>query len=200
MNALLTIPNLLTLFRIAGAVSLIFIDYSTTPFFIIYFLSGLSDALDGFIARATNSVTLLGSKLDSIADISFYAVMCFKVLNKLIKILPIWLWISTFAVISIRISAYVVAAVKFKKFASIHTYLNKATGLALFFLPYVLTKSFALVYCICACAIALLGSLEELLIHALSKCYIDRKKSIFIKETDCDGNSFNKRQFRKGSA
>lgn len=69
-NQNLTVPNLLSVFRIL-----------VVPFFAYYFLqdnilvsvvllvlSGLSDAVDGFIARRFNQITELGKILDPFAD------------------------------------------------------------------------------------------------------------------------------------
>ena len=72
------IPNLITMVRIIGSLCLLFVQPLKKPFYIIYTIAGLSDALDGFIARKTNSVSELGSKLDSIADLSFYIVMILR--------------------------------------------------------------------------------------------------------------------------
>lgn len=176
----MTAPNLLTLFRIFGSTGLIFIDYDTAAFFVLYSLCGISDAFDGFIARRTGTVSALGSKLDSIADLVFYSVMGVKILPILLVLLPIWLWIMTFAVIFIRCLAYVAAAIRFRRFASIHTYLNKATGIMLFVMPYALMTAFGLAYCITACCVAMASSVEELCIHLISKSYSDKNKSIFI--------------------
>lgn len=180
MKKIITVANAMTAFRIVGSLCLIFISYDTVAFFILYSLCGLSDALDGFVARRTNSVTPLGSKLDSIADLTFYSVMCYKILPILMELLPLWLWIMTFSVIFVRILAYVAAAIRFKRFASIHTYLNKATGLMLFAMPYMLKTPMDLVYCIIACAVAMASSAEELLIHVLSPNYSDKNKSVFM--------------------
>ena len=77
------IPNCITILRIIGTASLIFITPLSVPFFIIYTVSGISDVLDGTIARLTKNETTFGKRLDSIADLAFYAVM-------LIKIFPIF--------------------------------------------------------------------------------------------------------------
>ncbi len=179
VKKLINVPNILTMLRIIGSIAMIFISYDTAAFFIVYSLSGVSDALDGFIARRTGKVTAFGSKLDSIADLTFYTVMGIKILPVLIKLLPLWLWIMTLSVIFVRILAYVAAALRFKRFASIHTYLNKATGLMLFAMPYMLKLKFALAYCITACCVAMASSLEELAIHVFAREYSDRNKSIF---------------------
>ena len=72
MKKLLTLPNFLTALRIAGAACLLFITPLSPAFFIVYTFCGISDVLDGVIARASHSTTEFGAKLDSAADLLFY--------------------------------------------------------------------------------------------------------------------------------
>ncbi|MDP4118803.1 MAG: CDP-alcohol phosphatidyltransferase family protein, partial [Bacillota bacterium] len=60
-------------------------------FWICYLLGGLSDLLDGFVARRLNQQSAAGAKLDSIADMVF-GVAIFIVVIKNIHV-PVWLWI-----------------------------------------------------------------------------------------------------------
>ena len=70
---MLSLPNLLTLSRILAVPILVFllwrpapIDYAIT--FILYCLVGITDYLDGYLARAWGSISRLGQFLDPIAD------------------------------------------------------------------------------------------------------------------------------------
>ena len=70
---MLTVPNLLTLSRIFAVPILVFllwqprpIDYAIT--FVLYCIVGLTDYLDGYLARAWGSISRLGQFLDPIAD------------------------------------------------------------------------------------------------------------------------------------
>ena len=47
------IPNMVTLSRIPMAVALPFVQSSPTVFWALYLLCGLSDVLDGAVARST---------------------------------------------------------------------------------------------------------------------------------------------------
>ena len=75
---LLTPPNICTMLRIVGTVGLLLIRPLTLPFYLLYTFCGITDVLDGTIARATNSTSEFGARLDSIADLIFYAVMIVK--------------------------------------------------------------------------------------------------------------------------
>ena len=72
---------------------------SFCAFYAFYIAAGLSDMLDGFVARKTDTVSKLGASLDTIADFVFVAVCLIKLLPLLG--LPAWLygWIGTIALI-----------------------------------------------------------------------------------------------------
>lgn len=73
-----TIPNILSLFRIALIIPFVIFflrsNYIAAAVFII--LSGVTDALDGFVARKFNQITDLGKMLDPLADkLTLIAIM-----------------------------------------------------------------------------------------------------------------------------
>ena len=172
------IPNYITALRILGTVLLAFIKPLSIPFYIVYTICGISDVLDGIVARATKTATDFGARLDSIADLLFYAVMLIKIFPILLLRLPIEIWYIVAAVAIIRLCSYILAAVKYHRFAALHTYLNKFTGLLVFTVPYVLTFSISTVFCFVTSAVAGIASLEELIIHILSKKYNANIKTI----------------------
>ncbi len=174
----LNLPNAITVLRLIGTVLMIFTVPFTSLFLVIYCLTGLTDILDGFIARVTHTTTELGAKLDSVADLLFYSVMGIKIFPRLLEVLPLDLWIYTIVTVVVRISAYVVAAVRYRRFASIHTYFNKLTGLGVFLIPIMLMTPIGIPYCYCACTVAFLSSLEELLIHIIEKDYTNKTKTL----------------------
>jgi len=67
---IINIPNLLTLLRIAllPAVVWRFLQGDSKGALFYYIVAMLTDAVDGFIARAFNQITSLGKLLDPIAD------------------------------------------------------------------------------------------------------------------------------------
>lgn len=79
-----TIPNLLSLFRIVLIIPFIifFLQGNYIAAVIMIILSGISDALDGFIARRFNQITDIGKLLDPLADkLTLIAIMiCILVL------------------------------------------------------------------------------------------------------------------------
>ena len=172
------IPNYITTLRIIGTVLLAFIKPLSIPFYIVYTICGISDVLDGIVARATKTATDFGARLDSIADLLFYAVMLIKIFPILLLRLPIEIWYIVAAVVIIRLGSYILAAVKFRRFAALHTYMNKLTGLLVFSVPYVLLFPISTAFCFITAVIAGTASLEELSVHILSKQYNATIKTI----------------------
>lgn len=174
------VPNTISALRIVGTASLLFIEPLSLAFYIVYTLSGISDVLDGWIARATHTTSELGSKLDSIADLLLYAVMIIRVFPELWKRLAVWIWYIVVAALVVRLISYGLAAAKYRRFASMHTYANKVTGLLAFLVPYILLMENATPGCAVVAVAALLSSGEELVIHICSKTYCPSVKTIFM--------------------
>ena len=178
MKKLLTLPNLLTLTRMAGGLALFFLPPVTPAFFMVYTVSGVSDGLDGFAARRLGLASEFGAKLDSASDLIFFSAMLLRVLPLLWAQLPTAIWYFVGAILLIRMGAYLAAALKYRRFASLHTWMNKLTGFSLFFLPYLLGTGALLPYSAAVCLIAGLGSAEELLLHLTARDYDPNRKSI----------------------
>ena len=175
----LNTADALTCCRIAGTLLLAFLRPLSMGFFWVYALTGLTDVLDGWIARKTKTASDFGARLDSIADLLFYTVMLLRVFPILWAAFPMEIWYAVAAILILRISAYGIAAVKYRRFASLHTYLNKATGGAVFLVPFLLVTEYADVYGWITCAIAAAASLEELAIHLSRPAYRADTKFIF---------------------
>lgn len=171
--------NAVTCMRIVATTALIFTEPLSECFFCFYTFAGITDVLDGFIARRTNTESDKGARLDSIADLMFYTVMIIRLFPVLYKVLPKKVWLAAGGAVFVRICSYVTAAIKYKKFASLHTYMNKLTGAAVFLVPYFIPTSFYTVYCFSVCAIGVLASTEELIVHIKSTTYNPDIKSVF---------------------
>lgn len=152
------IPNCITALRIAATAALLFLQPMTQFFFIIYTLAGATDALDGWLARKLHVCSDFGSKLDSAADLMFYAMMIIRIFPVLWETLPRAIWFGVGAVVLLRLISYIVAAVKLRRFASTHSILNKLTGAAVFALPYIIRTAVATPYCWSLCALSGIGT------------------------------------------
>ena len=124
------IPNIITALRIVGAFGLLFYDFRSAVFWTLYLVCGLSDMLDGFLARRLRCENKAGASLDSVADLAFVVCCCVKLIPVLN--LPFWLWIWAGAIVVVKVINQISALVMYKKFCFPHTFANKATGLLLF--------------------------------------------------------------------
>ena len=151
--------NVLTGCRILGSVLLLFFPTFSVGFYIIYFFCGFSDMVDGTIARKTNSTSKFGSKLDTIADLIFVVVSLFKLLPAIH--IPQWLWVWGGVIAVIKISNIIRGYISKKQFISLHTAMNRVTGLLLFLLPLTLPFVELKYTAIIVCSIATLSAIQE---------------------------------------
>lgn len=115
--------------------------------------------LDGMIARKTNTVTDLGSKLDTAADFVFTLICLAKILPVLKIPAYLLVWIGIIAVIKIIniISGFAVQ----RKLVAIHSFSNKLTGALLFVLPLTLPIVDIFYSGGIVCAVATFAAIEE---------------------------------------
>ena len=118
--------NLITCIRIVLSAALLFCPPLSPAFYTLYISAGITDMIDGAVARKTGTVSAFGSKLDTIADIVFVAVS----LIKLLPVLHIPLWLSVWIAVIACIKAANIAAglIRQKTFVSVHSMVNKLTG------------------------------------------------------------------------
>jgi len=124
------LPNVISELRIAGSIGLLFCDVRGWPFWSLYVLCGLSDILDGWLARRLHAETEAGAILDSVADIVFVACCATRLLPVLE--IPAWLWVWAGIIVTIKIINQISALAVCKRFCFPHTVANKQTGLLLF--------------------------------------------------------------------
>ena len=153
------IANIITGSRIVLSLPLLFIPLTSAWFYALYLLCGLSDMIDGTVARRTNSAIEFGARLDTVSDFVFMSVALIKFLPHLH--IPVWLWIWIGVIAMMKLGNAVWGFVRTKKLISPHTVLNKVMGLLLFLLP--MTVSFIeLTYILpFVCAVATTAAIHE---------------------------------------
>lgn len=174
-----SIPNCISISRMFFSLILFFIKPLSIAFYLIYIICGLSDIIDGFIARKFRAASRLGEKLDSIADmlmIGVLLILLYPIVNPSIEI---FIWIIVIFII--RVVSTIVAFKKYHTFAMLHTYGNKITGLVLFLIPILLPFIHSTVLMYIICAIASISAIEELIIQLTSSELQANKPSIFTK-------------------
>lgn len=115
MNSILTIPNLLTFLRMALIpvfASLLFYGFAGWALF-VFVVAGVSDGIDGFIARRFKQESELGTIMDPIADkllmTTAFIVLTLPNVLQPVRHLPVPFWVTA-AVIGRDVLILTVAA------------------------------------------------------------------------------------------
>ncbi len=153
------IANIITSCRILGSIGLLFCPVFSTCFYGLYIFCGLTDMVDGTIARKTGAASSFGARLDTVADFLLVIASFAKILP-VIRI-PVWIWVWAAVIAVVKLVNLVWGILGRKQMPSLHTIANKVTGLCLFLLP--LTMSFVdLRYTApLVCTIATIAAIQE---------------------------------------
>lgn len=153
------IANITTGCRIFGSVLLLFFLVFSVQFYILYLFCGFTDMVDGTIARKTNSTSNIGSRFDTVADFVFVAVSLIKILPAIQLPKFLWIWLSVIAII--KFSNIMMGIIYKKKLISLHTIMNKITGILLFLLPLTLHFIEYKYSSVVVCSIATFSAIQE---------------------------------------
>ena len=155
----LHLANFLTLSRIAVSVALLFCQPFEPLFWAFYAWCGLSDMLDGPIARKSKRVSRTGAILDSIADFIFVVVCCIKMLPEIA--VPTWLWVWIAIIAVIKLINVISGFICHHRLVMPHTIANKLTGGLLFALPVVMQFVPLSIPTAVVCAVATFAAMQE---------------------------------------
>ncbi|QNK39506.1 CDP-alcohol phosphatidyltransferase family protein [Caproicibacter fermentans] len=171
------LANAVTTTRFLFAGGMVLAAPFSAAFWTCYLCGGISDLLDGALARRLNTQSVAGAMLDSAADLVFTAAIAVFTVRYLP--FPIWLWIGAAFIAALRLTCYAIGFVRYKTFSALHTYANKATGALIFTFP-VMDAALGLTAAgVILCAAALLSSLEELAITISAPTLNRDRRSIF---------------------
>ncbi|SET93319.1 CDP-diacylglycerol--glycerol-3-phosphate 3-phosphatidyltransferase [[Clostridium] aminophilum] len=141
------------------SIVLLFCPVFSPAFYMLYLIAGLSDMIDGTIARRMNTVSEFGARFDTAADFVFAAVCLIKFLS--VISMPIWVcvWIVIIALIKIIniISGYIAQ----RKLVAVHSVMNKVTGVLLFILPLTFSIVPLKYSALPVCAVATFAAVQE---------------------------------------
>ena len=175
------LANIITASRFVFAGLILWPEVFSTLFWVWYLCGGLSDLLDGPVARKLHQKSAFGAKLDSAADLVFIVCTAIAVLPHVA--FPVWALILIGVIVTVRLTSYAIGWLKFRTYTAIHTWLNKATGILLFLFPVQLWLLGVDVACIVTCGVALPAAIEELILIIRSKELERDRKSLFIKRS-----------------
>ena len=153
------IPNLLSMSRIVLCLPLLLVDAMTLPFWTLYVIAGLTDMLDGFLARRWGVESKFGARLDSLADFLFVLAVGYKLFPWLKLPAALWMMIGLIAMVKIinAISSYVVN----HRIEFLHTKANKLTGFLLFVGVITIGQSYFVTIAWLIACIALFAAIQE---------------------------------------
>ena len=161
------IANIITGSRIVFSLPLLFMPLSSAWFYVFYLLCGLSDMMDGTVARKTNSASEFGARLDTVSDFVFMIVALIKFVPYLHIPTWLWIWIGVIAMMKLGNAAW--GFVRTKKLISPHTVLNKVTGLLLFLLPMTIIFVDITYTLTIVCTVATIAAIHEVYYTYLEK-------------------------------
>lgn len=128
------LANILSAIRIiAGACLYLFSDI-TGSFIAIYVVCGVTDLLDGPVARKFESTSAVGAILDTVGDIVTYMALVKILLVK--HMIPSWIVYWMLGILGLHIIAGFVSLKKTKKFYVVHSLFGKIFGGSIFVLPF----------------------------------------------------------------
>ena len=126
------IADAVTVSRMLLSLLLLFLPRSPL-FALLYLLCGVSDALDGFLARTLHTESETGVALDSAADLLFAVVYIVRILPLLS--IPLWICIWAAVIGAIKLAIILQNSRRARCLSVAHSSANRLTGLLLFLLP-----------------------------------------------------------------
>ena len=155
------IADALTVSRMLLSLFLLAFSTSAALFQPLYLLCGVTDVLDGFLARKLHTESERGARLDSAADLLFAVMYAVRILPRLR--IPGWGWVWIAGIAAVKIAGVVLAGIQRRGQLLEHSAANRLTGLAVFLLP--MTVRFAAVeYGIVAvCGLATFAAMGDII-------------------------------------
>ena len=153
------IANYISVSRVIMSMMLAITEAFSIAFYIIYIYCGISDMLDGFIARKSKNESKIGARLDSASDIIFVIVAMIKILPIVNLTNGIIIWI--FIIVFIKIVNVTCSYIYYKKIVLPHTTANKVAGFILFIAPFIIVNTNSIIFESIICSIATFAAVQE---------------------------------------
>ena len=151
--------NLLTGWRILSAALLLAFPPFSPAFWALYLSGGLSDMLDGPVARRTHTESALGARLDTIADCALLAASLVKLLPAVS--VPRWVLGAIAVIAAIKAVNVISGFVCCGRLVAAHTAMNRVAGGLLFALPLTLPVVPLAVTAPVVCAVTAFAAIQE---------------------------------------
>ena len=151
--------NIISGIRILCGLSLFFCVPFSKWFYLIYLLGGVSDVLDGYVARRTGTESEFGAKLDTAADVVFFAAVLIAMM-KAVRF-PLWLTVWIIAIAVIKCVNVISGFVLCKRFIAAHTVMNKLCGVLFFIVPLCMNSFYWQSVTVLTCIAAAFAAIQE---------------------------------------
>jgi len=161
------VPNILSLIRLIAIIPLLLLTPFEWPFMVIYVVAGLTDMIDGPIARKFNVTSKFGATLDGGADVLLVLVVLFRLMP--IVEFSNWIMIWIFIAIGMKVLTVVIGYIRHKQIIFLHTYANKFFVFSLFLFPVFYSFMEADIVLTGLLIIAMIAFSEDIYINATSK-------------------------------
>jgi len=187
ISDLKTLPNMLSISRLILIPAMLIPAYyiqdepqARFVFLIMFIVIGVTDKLDGTLARYLNQTTALGAKLDTIADMVFYPLIALWLYRFESEVVGEW-WNLVYFLLALYSFKMVTGKIKFGYVPAFHTIGAKTFSASLYFfmiaaiLDPVLAKSIFPVLCV----IGYINQLEETYILLTRDSVDENIRSVF---------------------
>ena len=158
--------NLISGSRIVIAVFLFFFSEITGVFLALYCYCGISDLVDGPVARKTGYTSATGAMLDTIGDVLTYLALAKIFIAH--KYVPAWVIVWMLITAVGFAASGLIALKRFGKFSLVHSLFGKFLGVGVFLLPFAQKFNFGVVWMGVICTISSIAAIESILIECLS--------------------------------
>ena len=173
------IPDLLSFSRLGLAFVLLLTEPLSPTFLSIFLVCGLTDILDGLAARRFDACSEHGHMIDSVSDTVLAVILLYCVIPTVSWERWMVIWIA--AIAAVRIIAFCIGSVRYRRPAFIHTYLNKAAGALLFLAPFLLVVIGAPMTIAAVCCVCSFSATEYLYINMTSDHYDPDLPTAFVR-------------------
>ena len=128
-------------------------------FWALYCWGGISDMIDGILARKMNANTELGSRIDSVADLIL--AICSAIIILPSVDLPLWVWLWVAAIGLVKTVGIIIGSCRQRRLTIPHSKSNRLTGILLFCLPFVIVRFDVLIPAVIVCISATASLFED---------------------------------------
>jgi len=171
------LANIITGSRTVMAIILFTFKEISTPFLIIYLLCGITDLIDGPIARKTNNTSELGAKLDSLGDTLTYLAMGKVVI--FIHVISVKTAIWFLIPLTAMLASGFISKIKFHSFILTHTVSSKIFGGGCFLIPFAIHLSTLSVHIVLLWLVGMVCAFEMLAIQITATVPSPDTKSLY---------------------